>query len=58
MPVICYQAAEDSAVATAAMTARAGRASYIESQQLKEPDPGASAVAVWMRAALEAWKQP
>lgn len=44
------QAAEDGAQNTAKMQAQAGRASYIGSSILSEPDPGAVAVALWMNA--------
>ena len=50
------QAAERAAQATAGMKARAGRASYVSSEHLTNPDPGAHAVAVWMRAVYEACK--
>ena len=38
------------------MVARAGRASYVEPSLITQPDPGAAAVALWLRAALVAWK--
>ncbi|XP_077978362.1 triokinase/FMN cyclase-like [Glandiceps talaboti] len=47
------KAAEDSAKATAQMKARAGRASYVNQDLLTQPDPGATAVSLWMRAAYD-----
>lgn len=44
------QAAKAGAAATVSMEARAGRASYVHSSQLKQPDPGAQAVTVWLKA--------
>ncbi|CAH1262273.1 TKFC [Branchiostoma lanceolatum] len=44
------EAAENSAQRTASMAARAGRASYVSTDRLTRPDPGAQAVAIWMRA--------
>ena len=44
------QAAEEGAQSTAKMQAQAGRASYIGSSVLSEPDPGAVGVALWMKA--------
>ena len=44
------QATEDAAEATTGMVARAGRASYVHPSNLCQADPGAKAVAVWMRA--------
>ncbi|XP_038056743.1 triokinase/FMN cyclase-like [Patiria miniata] len=46
------EAAEDTAVRTATMEARAGRASYVNKELVREPDPGAQAVAAWLRAAF------
>ena len=34
------------------MSAKAGRASYVSKEQLTKPDPGAVAVAIWLKAAL------
>lgn len=48
------QAAEKRAEETATMKAKAGRASYVSTDHLKQPDPGATAVAVWLRAILDA----
>ncbi|XP_076972161.1 triokinase/FMN cyclase isoform X2 [Tamandua tetradactyla] len=47
------KSAEAAAEATRNMEARAGRASYISSAQLDQPDPGAVAVAAVLRAILE-----
>ena len=44
------QAAQAGALATTEMEARAGRASYVHSSQLTQPDPGAHAVGIWMEA--------
>jgi len=44
-------AAESGARATAAMSPRKGRSSYLGDRALGHPDPGAEAVAVWLRAA-------
>ena len=51
------EAAENSALETARMVARVGRASYVGSEMLARPDPGAHAVAVWLRALYEALRQ-
>ncbi|XP_033735485.1 triokinase/FMN cyclase-like isoform X1 [Pecten maximus] len=51
---LAVEAAEKSAEETAKMKAQAGRASYVSADHLKNPDPGARAVALWMRAVLEA----
>ena len=53
---VILQAAEQAAVSTAEMTARAGRASYVSREHLTQPDPGAHAVGIWMRATYEAMK--
>jgi dihydroxyacetone kinase len=47
------QSAEAAAEATKNMEAGAGRASYISSAQLDQPDPGAVAAAAIFRAILE-----
>ncbi|KAF1643150.1 Triokinase/FMN cyclase, partial [Eudyptes chrysocome] len=47
------QSAEAAAEATRHMEAGAGRASYISSGQLLQPDPGAVAAAAVLRAVLE-----
>lgn len=49
--------AEKSATETSLMTAKAGRASYVDKTRLKRPDPGAQAVALWLRAALISWQK-
>ncbi|KAF3822138.1 hypothetical protein GH733_007512 [Mirounga leonina] len=48
------QSAEAAAEATKNMEAGAGRASYISSARLDQPDPGAVAAAAVLRAILEA----
>ena len=48
------EAAERGAEATAQMKPRVGRSSYLSERVLGHPDPGAKAVAVWLRAACEA----
>ena len=45
-------AAETGAAATAQMKPRLGRSSYLGDRVLGHPDPGAQAVAIWLRAAL------
>ena len=45
-----FQAADKGAKKTAKMQAQAGRASYIGSSVLSEPDPGAVGVVLWLRA--------
>ncbi|XP_071079333.1 triokinase/FMN cyclase-like isoform X1 [Haliotis cracherodii] len=47
------QAAEKMAEATATMKAYAGRASYVNPDRLTQPDPGATGVAIWLRAILD-----
>ena len=47
---ICWQAVQSAAQATATMEARAGRASYVSAQHHTQPDAGAQAVAVWVKA--------
>jgi triose/dihydroxyacetone kinase / FAD-AMP lyase (cyclizing) len=44
------QAAEAGARATAEMTAKRGRSSYLGERALGYSDPGAAAVAIWLRA--------
>ena len=48
------QAADRGAEATAQMKPRLGRSSYLGDRVLGYPDPGAKAIAVWLRAACEA----
>jgi dihydroxyacetone kinase len=48
------EAAERGAKATAQMKPRLGRSSYLGDRVLGLPDPGAKAVAIWLRAASEA----
>ncbi|MFL6302177.1 MAG: dihydroxyacetone kinase subunit DhaL, partial [Candidatus Sulfotelmatobacter sp.] len=52
--LIAVRAAEDGADATAQMKPRLGRSSYLGDRVLGHPDPGAKAVAIWLRAASEA----
>lgn len=52
------QSAEAAAEATKNMEAGAGRASYISSARLDQPDPGAVAAAAVLRAILEALQSP
>ncbi|XP_045768237.1 triokinase/FMN cyclase-like [Maniola jurtina] len=47
------EAAEKGSKATATMTARAGRASYVASGYVTDEDAGARAVAVWLHAMLD-----
>uniref|UniRef100_A0AC34FVM0 Triokinase/FMN cyclase n=1 Tax=Panagrolaimus sp. ES5 TaxID=591445 RepID=A0AC34FVM0_9BILA len=47
------EAAQKSADETAKMEAKSGRASYTSSEQQKQADPGAKAVAIWMKAIFE-----
>ncbi|XP_060584088.1 triokinase/FMN cyclase-like isoform X2 [Ruditapes philippinarum] len=44
------KAGESAAENTKSLKARAGRASYVSADLLTKPDPGAMAVAVWLRA--------
>jgi dihydroxyacetone kinase len=46
----CIAAAEEGTAATAAMTPKLGRASYLGQRALGTPDAGASAVTIWMKA--------
>lgn len=48
------EAVERGAKVTAQMKPRLGRSSYLGDRVLGHPDPGAMAVAIWLRAALEA----
>jgi dihydroxyacetone kinase len=47
------EAAETGARATASMSPRRGRSSYLGDRALGHPDPGAEAVAIWLRAIEE-----
>lgn len=51
---IAAEAAEAGARATATMTPKLGRASYMGARAIGAPDGGAAAVAVWMKAVAEA----
>jgi dihydroxyacetone kinase len=46
----CIAAAEAGAAATATMSPRLGRASYLGDRALGVPDAGAVAVTIWMKA--------
>jgi dihydroxyacetone kinase len=48
------EAAEWGVEATSHMKPRLGRSSYLGDRVLGHPDPGAKAIAVWLRAASEA----
>jgi triose/dihydroxyacetone kinase / FAD-AMP lyase (cyclizing) len=48
------EAADRGAEATANMKPRLGRSSYLGERVLGHPDPGAKAVAIWLRAAIHA----
>jgi dihydroxyacetone kinase len=52
--VSAVQEAERGAKATAQMTPRLGRSSYLGDRVLGHPDPGATAVSIWLRAVSEA----
>ena len=52
------EAAERGADATAQMKPRLGRSSYLGDRVLGHPDPGAKAIALWLRAACEALFRP
>ena len=47
------EAAERGVEATSKMKPRLGRSSYLGDRVLGYPDPGAKAVAIWLRAASE-----
>ncbi|XP_072032070.1 triokinase/FMN cyclase-like [Amphiura filiformis] len=46
------KAASEAAEKTQTMDAKAGRASYVSKDLLTKPDPGATAVVIWLKAAL------
>ncbi|OWK57506.1 Bifunctional ATP-dependent dihydroxyacetone kinase/FAD-AMP lyase (cyclizing) [Lonchura striata] len=52
------QSAEAAAEATRHMEAGAGRASYVHSSRLEQPDPGAVAVAAVLGAVLQGLREP
>lgn len=54
MMMAAVKAAEDGAEATAHMNPRLGRSRYLGERVLGHPDPGAKAVAIWLRVACEA----
>jgi triose/dihydroxyacetone kinase / FAD-AMP lyase (cyclizing) len=47
-------AASEGAARTATMAPRRGRSSYLGDRALGHPDPGAEAVALWLRAIAQA----
>jgi len=49
--------AEEAAKSTAMMTPRRGRASYLGERAIGHPDPGAIAVAIWLRAVAKSLSQ-
>jgi dihydroxyacetone kinase len=51
---VAADAAEQGSKDTAAMTPRRGRSSYLGTRTLGHTDPGAEAVAVWLRAVARA----
>jgi len=51
-------AAERGAEATAQMKPRLGRSSYLKDRVLGYPDPGAMAVAIWLRAVADSLTDP
>jgi dihydroxyacetone kinase len=51
------EAAREGAEATVSMKAKAGRASYVHTSRLVNPDPGAQAVALWMEAVYNCLKK-
>jgi len=46
------QVAKQCAEATKDLVARSGRASYVSRELLTQPDPGATAVGIWLQAIL------
>ena len=54
MLMAAVESAERGVEATAQMKPRLGRSSYLGDRVLGYPDPGAKAVAIWLRAASEA----
>jgi triose/dihydroxyacetone kinase / FAD-AMP lyase (cyclizing) len=52
------EVAEKAAEATAQMVPRRGRASYLGKRALGTPDPGAIAVAIWLRALVDSLQRP
>jgi len=54
MLMVAVENAERGVEATARMKPRLGRSSYLGDRVLGYPDPGAKAVAIWLRAASEA----
>jgi dihydroxyacetone kinase len=54
MLMVAVENAERGVEATARMKPRLGRSSYLGDRVLGYPDPGAKAVAIWLRAASDA----
>jgi dihydroxyacetone kinase len=54
MVLSAVEAAERGADATSQMNPRVGRSSYLGERVLGHPDPGAKAIAIWLRASSEA----
>ncbi|MBV9759726.1 MAG: dihydroxyacetone kinase subunit DhaK [Acidobacteriaceae bacterium] len=52
------RAAEAGAAATAGMVARRGRSSYLGHRAMGQPDPGAVAAAIWLRALVPVLARP
>ena len=52
--LVAVEAVERGVEATAQMKPRVGRSSYLGDRVLGHPDPGAKAVAIWLRAVSEA----
>ena len=56
--VVAVEAAERGVDATAQMKPRLGRSIYLGDRVLGHPDPGAKAIALWLRAACDALFMP
>ena len=54
MLLVHFDTSFSRAEATAQMKPQLGRSSYLGDRVLGHPDPGAEAIAVWLRAASEA----
>jgi dihydroxyacetone kinase len=52
--ITAVDAAERGVALTAQMTPRLGRSSYLGDRVLGYPDPGAKAIAIWLRAVADA----
>ena len=53
--LVAVEAAERGVEETAQMTPRLGRSSYLGDRVLGHPDPGAKAIAIWLRAVCESF---